>query len=65
MHISDDEKVYLDADEPPRSGTWVDPHDVLGDMTLEEIEAGELLSQLIDPDDDDDNGLLHIGGPDR
>jgi hypothetical protein len=65
MHIPDDEKVYLDADEPPRSGAWVDPHDVLGKMTPEEIDAGERLSQLIDTDDDDDNGLLYIGGPSR
>ncbi len=45
---------------------WVDSHDdVLTRITKQEIDAGELLRELIDPDDDDDNGLQHIGGPDR
>jgi hypothetical protein len=58
--------VYLAADEPPSSGMWVDSHDdVLTRITKQEIEAGELLRELIDPNDDDDNGLQHIGGPDR
>lgn len=65
-YIPDGELVYLAADEPPSSGTWVDSHDdVLTRITKQEIEAGELLRELIDPNDDDDNGLQHIGGPDR
>jgi hypothetical protein len=65
MHIADAEVVYLEPDEPPSSGTWVDSHDVLGNLTQEEIDAGQRLNELIDLDDDDDNGLQHIGGPDR
>jgi hypothetical protein len=65
MHMSD-ELVDLPPDKPPRSGSWVDLHDdVLEQITPEEIDAGERLNELIDVDDDDDNGLQHIGGPDR
>jgi hypothetical protein len=42
-------------DEPPRN--YVDPHDVLADLSEEEMAEGERLRQQIDPDDDEDNGL--------
>jgi hypothetical protein len=66
MHIPDGEVVELESDQPPTSGTWLDPHDdVLALITPDDIDAGERLHELIDPDDDDDSGLQHIGGPER
>jgi hypothetical protein len=66
MYIDDNEVIDLDSDTPPSSGTWLDAEgDVLALLTEEEAEAGERLHELIDPDDDDDNGLQHIGGPER
>lgn len=51
------DEVELEADEPPKSGEWVDVHDVLMSPTDEEIEAGNRLGESIDPEDDDDNGV--------
>lgn len=66
MFIPEEELVYLAVDELPSSGVWVDSHDdVLELITQEEIDAGARLGELIDPDDDDDNGLQHVGGPER
>jgi hypothetical protein len=66
MYLSDEEPVFLPADEPPRTGEWADSHDdALALITQEEVDVGERLAELIDPDDDDDNGLQHIGGPER
>lgn len=66
MHISDNELIDLDPDEPPRSGTWLDSEDeVLANITADEIAAGERLRELIDVDDDDDSGLQYLGGVER
>lgn len=66
MHIPDGEIIDLVPDEQPSSGRWLDVHDdALGNLTTEEAEAGERLRELIDPDDDDDSGLQHIGGAER
>ncbi|HEU4540509.1 MAG TPA: hypothetical protein VFR23_05230 [Jiangellaceae bacterium] len=66
MRIADDEVVYLDSDQPPASGKWLDPHDdALDEITPEDAAAGERLGELIDQDDDDDSGLQYIGGGQR
>ena len=66
MYIPDEELVDLAPEEPPNSGEWSDSEDdVLALITPEEVDAGERLHELIDPDDDDDNGLQHIGGAER
>lgn len=41
-------------DDLPKSGTEVHMEDLT--LTAAEIEAGERLGVVIDPDDDDDNG---------
>lgn len=51
-----EQTVELPRDEPPSSGEWVEFCDQ-SDLTPEEIEDGESLRELIDPDDDEDNGL--------
>jgi len=45
-------------DEQPRSGEWVDVHDVLENPTEGELEDGRRAGEEIDPDDDDDDGLV-------
>ncbi len=52
-----DEPTILEADQPPKSGRWVDSHDVLGARTADDEERGNRLGRTIDPDDDEDNGL--------
>lgn len=52
-----EEIIELEPDEPPKSGEWVDVHDVLAEPTEEEMAEGERQGQAIDPEDDDDNGL--------
>lgn len=42
-------------DEEPKSGVYVD-HDEL-ELTEDDIAAGNALAQVIDVEDDDDNGL--------
>lgn len=51
------DEVELEADEPPKSGEWVDVHDVLMNPTEEEIAEGDRLGSTIDPEDDEDNGV--------
>jgi hypothetical protein len=50
------QNILLEADEPPKSGDWVDVCDVLANPTEEEVEQGRALGESIDPDDDDDAG---------
>ena len=53
-----DEDTVLPADDPPKSGEWVDSEDdVLAQPTEAELEAGKRLGEVIDPDDDEDAGL--------
>lgn len=52
-----DEPIILEADQPPKSGRWVDSHDVLEQRTPADEERGNRLGRDIDPDDDNDNGL--------
>lgn len=42
-------------DEPPKSGIYID-HDA-APLTEDEIALGNALGEVIDVDDDDDNGL--------
>lgn len=56
------DEIELEPDEPPKSGEWVDVHDVLANPTDEEIEAGNAMGEAIDPDDDDDNGVDGVPG---
>ena len=42
------------VDTPPQTGVFVE-HDDL-ELTAEEIALGNRLGELINPDDDDDNG---------
>lgn len=42
-------------DSPPRSGVFVDHDDLV--LTSQDIERGNELGDLIDVDDDDNNGL--------
>jgi hypothetical protein len=44
-------------DEPPSSGEWVDPDDVIAEPTDEELEEGRRLGEEIDVDDDDSTGV--------
>jgi hypothetical protein len=44
-------------DDPPTSGTWVDPDEVIANPTDEEVEEGRRLGEEIDPDDDDSTGV--------
>lgn len=43
-------------DEPPRSGVFIDHDDA--PLTDEDIALGNALGDVIDIDDDDDNGLV-------
>jgi hypothetical protein len=54
-------EVTTPEDDPPSSGHWADPEEALHDPTEEELEAAEFLRQVIDPDDDNDNGLQWAG----
>lgn len=45
----------LQIDEPPKSGSWLDPEDA--PLSNVEAEQGRRLGEMIDPDDDTDNGL--------
>ena len=66
MYVSETEVIELDSEQPPSAGAWLDTHDdVLALITPDEVEAGERLHELIDPDDDDDSGLQYISGPER
>lgn len=53
----DQEIEDLEPDEPPKSGQWIDVHDVLESPTEEEIQEGLRQGETIDPEDDEDNGL--------
>jgi hypothetical protein len=52
-----DNVIELEPDEPPKSGKWVDVHDVLSNPTEEEIEEGLRMGREIDTEDDEDNGM--------
>ncbi|HTW17095.1 MAG TPA: hypothetical protein VMF51_18335 [Nocardioides sp.] len=43
--------ILLEADEPPKHGTWVDVCDVLAHPTTEELTAGHEAGQLVDVDE--------------
>jgi hypothetical protein len=56
--MTEPEDTVLPADDPPRSGEWVDSEDdVLAQPTEAELEAGKRLGETIDTDDDEDTGL--------
>lgn len=56
MPNGEDEVIELpQLDEPPASGAFIEHDDF--EITDEEAEAGKRLGQVIDPDDDEDNGL--------
>ena len=66
MRIADHETIDLDAESPPSSGSWLDPHDdALDGLSPDEAAAGERLGELIDLADDDDTGLQYLGGDER
>ncbi len=44
-------------DEPPTSGDWIEPDDVIAEPTEEELADGQHLGEEIDPDDDDSTGV--------
>jgi hypothetical protein len=44
-------------DEPPSSGDWIEPDDLIAEPTAEEIAEGQKLGEEIDPDDDDSTGV--------
>lgn len=44
-----------EVDDPPRSGVFIDPEEFV--PTAEEIAEGNRLGQVIDVDDDEDNGV--------
>jgi hypothetical protein len=44
-------------DEPPSSGDWIEPDDVIAEPTEEELEEGRRLGEEIDVDDDDSTGV--------
>jgi hypothetical protein len=44
-------------DEPPSSGDWIEPDDLIAEPTEEELAAGQQLGEDIDPDDDDSTGV--------
>ena len=51
-------EVVIEEDDPPSSGVWVDnEQDGVFDLSQEEAEAGDFLGQVIDVDDDEDDGL--------
>jgi hypothetical protein len=55
--MTEPEDTVLPADEPPKSGVWVDSEDdVLAQPTEAELEAGQRLGEAIDTDDDEDTG---------
>ena len=57
MSNTEEENLVLPADETPKNGVWAEEHP---ELTPEEIAEGNRLGEVIDPDDDEDNG---IGGP--
>lgn len=50
------QNVILEADEPPKSGEWVDNCDVIANPTELELETGQILGVNTDPEDDEDGG---------
>lgn len=60
--MTSSEPVLLPAlDRPPTR--WVDSHDILADLSPEEIEEGQRLGRTIDIEDDDDAGSWHMTHP--
>jgi hypothetical protein len=49
-------EVRLPPEEPPKSGVWVESHVNATDLDEDEIGRGNALGELIDVDDDEDNG---------
>lgn len=52
---NNEEIVELEPDEQPKSGQWVDVHDVLAAPTEDEAADGQAMGETIAPDDDDDD----------
>jgi len=50
------DRILPAVDSEPKSGTWVDPEEF--EPTPEEIAEGNRLGEVIDVNDDDDNGGL-------
>lgn len=53
--MPDEPNIVLEPDEPPKSGEWVDVHDVLAAPTEEEMAEGERLGHITDDTEDDDD----------
>jgi hypothetical protein len=51
-----EENMELPADEPPKSGEWVDSEALIAAPTQEEMDEGQRLGESIDTDDDEDSG---------
>lgn len=54
MCNTEEQDLVLPVDEPPKGGEWAEEHP---ELTAEEIAEGNRLGQVIDPDDDEDNGI--------
>lgn len=49
--------IVTPVEDPPRSGEWVDCEQAIFNPTRDELAEGERLGEVIDVDDDHDNGL--------
>jgi hypothetical protein len=49
-------EIVCEPEDPPKSGVWVDGHVHADEMDAEMIAKGNMLGEVIDIDDDDDNG---------
>lgn len=50
-------EVVTEPDDPPSSGEWIDSEEMIHNPTEEEVSEGRRLGEVIDIDDDEDNGL--------
>lgn len=55
-------QIVTDQDDPPSSGEWVDSEDAIHNPTDAELDAGQLMGELILIDNDRDNGMDLAGG---
>jgi hypothetical protein len=55
--VEDPLNLVVYPDEPPKSGEWVDSEDALAEPTEEELEAGRLMGEQIEVENDDDTGV--------
>lgn len=59
MTENENDKVFdLPADEPPKSGEFVDHEEFFANVTAEEMEDGRLMGEQIDPENDEDGGEI-------